>query len=1005
MLKRIIFISIFGLLFGQNAECQIPESISINFLKKEIEVLPGQITNIPFAVKNNSNQPFQFIPEISTPDKINAITILPLSEIKPSEQKINIYTLQIPSNFPVGLYKVSVNILNAETRDTVAMNYTNIKVGEVENITMQMVELPANIIAGESFSASFLLQNFGNTSKKVVMETFNCDNINNSEVSLKPGESATITVSKKTSPDLPEAKQEFFRVRAHVSGEVVKSMYRSVMVFPAKNRKKDLYYRFPVSMSATYLSTNQQNNFESAYQFELYGSGNLDPAGKHQLEFLARGPNSSNLSFLGLYDQYYISYSNKNLDLFVGEKSYAFTPLTESSRFGLGVESRIKLNNGISFGFLYVKPRFYENISDELAVYTGFEKNRYNSVDVYYVMKREEQTNDLTLLGSISSKFRPLEKTSVEIEYSRGEYHNIADNAFRTNINTQFSIFSLSGNYIYTGKNYPGYYSNSRFYSGSFSMNITQKMSLGMYARQDFSNAQLDTFFVTAPFSKSIQTIWNYNIAPRTYLKIYWKEYEKKDRLALDKFHYKTKSLNSQFRRKLTKFEYILQAEYGKTTNYLQETLKNKQTSYRASANLSYRFNSNHAVRAFTSWSNINSFVSSDQRNLTAGLSISSQIGRNLKANFHIQNAYDIDDYYRNRNLMQLNLDYNFWKNHNISLRSFYTIFKQQTDNPEFTLAATYTYDIGVPVKQVLKAGELTGRIVNIDDEPANGIVLRLLNKSVITNKNGEFTFKSIPPGIHLLTVDRSNFEIDEITNIPNPTEIEIIEDLETTINLRIVKGAKIEGNFFAIQNNNSDEKIRIRNIILELKNEFEQFRITSDAGGNFSFPLIRPGEWELKIYTNSIPSGFNIDHSSFIFNLNSGEKKNLSIELKPKKRNIIFKSQGISVSNSEGVNSKPITLSSSQEKQINQNNDSVFYSIQIGAFRKRVKTNSRFFKGEQFDFEKEINNLNKYYIGRFETYDEALEEKGRLATKFRGAFIVVFKNDQLIYLINSKNE
>ncbi len=37
-----------------------------------------------------------------------------------------------------------------------------------------------------------------------------------------------------------------------------------------------------------------------------------------------------------------------------------------------------------------------------------------------------------------------------------------------------------------------------------------------------------------------------------------------------------------------------------------------------------------------------------------------SQLTKNLKANFHVQNAYDIDDYYRNRNLMQFNIEYNF---------------------------------------------------------------------------------------------------------------------------------------------------------------------------------------------------------------------------------------------------------------------------------------------------------------------------------------------------------
>ncbi|HKI90249.1 MAG TPA: carboxypeptidase regulatory-like domain-containing protein, partial [Draconibacterium sp.] len=573
---------------------------------------------------------------------------------------------------------------------------------------------------------------------------------------------------------------------------------------------------------------------------------------------------------------------------------------------------------------------------------------------------------------------------------------------FRAMVNSQLWILRLAGNYYYTGKNYPGYFSNSTFYSANVSARLTSKLSVGVYSREDFKNAELDTFFVTAPYSKSFQTILNYNPARQAYLKVYWRTFERKDRMVLNKFHYLTKSLNTQFEHKFIKIEYTLLGEYGKTTNYLLEPANNRQTTYRGSVNLGYRFNSFNAIRVFGSWSNINSFVSGEQRNLIAGISAVSQITKNLNANFHLQNAYNIDDYYRNRNLMQLNLDYTFLRKHKLSLRSFYTIFRQQVENPELTFSLNYTYNFGIPVKQIIKGGDVKGRISYDNDAPAEGIILNLQNKTAITDKNGDFWFKNVPPGKQLLLVDRSGFEIEEITSIPTPIEIDVIEDQVSTINFKITKGARLAGKFTIEKNNdvllnNSTETAG--NIVVELKNDFEQFRITTDKAGTYSFPMVRPGKWIFKIYTTSVPSGYEISPSVYNVELKPGEEKNINPVLKSKKRKIIFKSQNmtlsatgtLSVQKNDKIETKQINAL--PKTAITRSKNEFYYTIQIGAFRKPLKPDSRFLKGEQFDYEKQIDNLYKYYIGKFSSYKKAQEAREKLKLKFKEAFIVTFKN------------
>jgi hypothetical protein len=1001
MLKRFWVILFSFFILGQEAQSQLPAPVSIQFIKKEAETLPDEIINIPFFIRNQTEDTLRIATNILKPEKWSLVTQVEPSILKPSEQKFSVVSIQIPSGSAVGDYNIEVSVVNAESGETLAASQTGIKVNEVEKISLQLIESPEHVLAGEKHEARYLLINEGNTGKNVFLEASRCNVKGDPEISLAPGESKEVTVFVQTSEEQVNTQKHYCTVRALLSGEVMESISQSLMIFPVKNAKKDLFFRYPVTASATYLATNQDETYQSAWQFELEGSGTLDPAGKHQLEFLARGPNSSNLSFLGLYDQYYISYANKNLELTVGEQSYSFTPLTESSRFGLGVESKIILNNGLAFGYLYVKPRFYSEIENEMAFYSQFEKDRNNKAGIYYVRKNTDGTNKLTSLMSVSAAFQPFEKTTVDLEASRGFFGEHADNAFRANLNTQFWIFRAAGNYFYAGKNYPGYYNNSTFYSGSFSAQVLPKINLGVYARQDFSNAQLDTFFVTAPYSKSIQTYLNYNIAARSYLKIYLREYERKDRLALEKFHYKTRSVNSQFRQKLNRFEYTLLGEYGETTNFLLDETQNRQNTYLGTVNLGYRFNSNNAVRVFGSYSNINSFVSGEQRNVTAGLSASSQLFKNLKANFHLQNAYDIEDYYRNRNLMQLHLDYNFLKNQTLSFRSYYTLFRRETENPEFYLSATYTYKLGVPMKQIIKAGKVLGQITNDSGEPVEGIVLQLINQSTITDKNGRYLFETVQPGLHLLTVDRSQLEINELPSVPQPIRVEVIEDRETILNFRITEGAKLTGQFILHENDGSPLKNSEQapgNIIIELKNEFDEFRITTDENGAFSFPLVLPGQWTFRIYGNSIPSGFEAEKLTYNFDFEPGQKTELQIDLKRKKRNIIFKSDNISLSTKSAGNIK-LTNKPTVDNNKPKAKDDYFYTVQIGAFSKPVDPESSFFRGESFDFEKQIDNLYKYYIGRFVSLEKAVEARKKLEMKFQGAFVVAFDNGKMIYI------
>ncbi|MGM0621984.1 MAG: carboxypeptidase-like regulatory domain-containing protein, partial [Bacteroidota bacterium] len=273
---------------------------------------------------------------------------------------------------------------------------------------------------------------------------------------------------------------------------------------------------------------------------------------------------------------------------------------------------------------------------------------------------------------------------------------------------------------------------------------------------------------------------------------------------------------------------------------------------------------------------------------------------------------------------------------------------------------------------------------------------------TTITDKNGRYSFETVQPGLHLLTIDRSELEINELPSIPQPIQAEVIEDRETTLNFRITRGARLTGQFAMKENDGSPLKNADQNpgnIIIELKSDFKEYRITSDENGTFSFPLVLPGPWNFRIYGNSIPSGFETEKLNFNFDFEPGEEVDLQIELKRKKRNIIFKSDNISLSTKSNNKITSMTAKTSSDENKAEPEDEFFYSVQIGAFSKPVDSNSSFFGDESFDFEKQIDNLYKYYIGRFDSLEKAMEERKKIESKFKGAFAVAFDNGKMIYI------
>jgi hypothetical protein len=687
-----------------------------------------------------------------------------------------------------------------------------------------------------------------------------------------------------------------------------------VTVFPLRDTGNDLWFRYPVTLSSRFLMRSREGKHIAGTQLEARGSGTLDTAGIHKLDFMARGPNNQELSFLGLYDEYYLAYAGPRFESFIGHKSFHVTPLMETARYGTGTQQTYLTRRGDRIGFLYLQPRFYRDIRHEAAAYAELSLPGKNSIGLHYLTKTGGTPSQKAHLGSITAHLRPFEATTAEFEYSLGKSHGRHDHAWRFFLNAHHKIFSLSASYYHAGQFYPGYYNNSVFYNGNFHLQLTPRWSLGVSAREDFANAATDTLLTTAPFSRMIMASSQYRMNRQLYFRLFYLNLGREDRMPSKQFDYRTESLNAEIDHQFNRFGYRLAGEYGQSTNYLTDPQGNRrQNSYRGSLHLTYKPSYIFNVQAFTSYTNINRFLSPGQQNWLWGLSAHGQPARNLRTTLQIQNSYAIEEYYLNRNLFQFTLDYRFLRRHQLSASSYYMLFQNKTEDPELTLSLTWSVQMGIPLRKTREAGSFSGTLTRTGGGPVKGVVFYLNGRTAMTDEYGRFSFRNLPPGSYDLQAGRDHFGIDEIIDKPMPARVDIHPGKEAHLSLQLVKAARIKGRITAIRSWNmpppesatetsltGDNRAlplsgenpapAFAHVVLDLRDSLENIRVVTNADGEFEVPRIRPGAWTIRVYKNNIDPRYNLEKENDHLTLTGGESTEVVIRVLPKTRTVIFK-------------------------------------------------------------------------------------------------------------------
>ena len=877
-----IFLVISSYIFTQNINTELIKNFPPN-------LKPGSRNTIVFRVVNNSEFDQKLNTNLKTTNNwrsfynkdilipANSSIIFPVSVMIPRETK-------------PGYHKILLSLVN-DNNSVVSIKEIKVQILKQIEIEVQIENIPKISIAGKDVLVDYSLYNQSNSPRRVFLQSTNGVINGASSLTLDVGETKLVNVFYETDPTIIKAHKVMVDIIVS-SGPYQNSEKSFISIIPSKKYKSDKYHRLPTEVGLMYLYRNFGSYDKTGLQGHLFSRGSLNPENTQFLEVLARGPNQFDNTILGLYDEYHINYLTQNIDILIGDDNFSLTPLTEYGRYGTGIRAEY-LDENHQIGFFYMKPRFFPDYNEELAGFINYNFDDKNSIKFSFLQKSIKGTTKPTNLYSAQYEIEPFENLTLDAEYSFGKKYDKFAHGYSIELANQTEKTFVSVQIIDAGKDFPGYYDNTRYLNGNFQYNINKNLTLLTSFHEDETNALRDTLYGVSPYAKHLTGGAAFSYRTNDYINLLIGKRERKDRMPLQKFHYEENFSRISFGNRIYKFSTIINGEMAKTNNLLT---KFKGESYKSS--LVFRYNHSQRLSISSMFQYYNTFRYSEDRSqeIIYGGNLSYNIGKHTNLNIAFQNAHNVEEYYRDRSLLDFSFSKYLFEKHQFEFLWSEAIKQKQLDDRDTYIGLKYTFHFGIPVQKIADLGHLRGRLINNGVEDITNIVLNLGGRIQFSDEDGLFVFNDIPPGEHYLYFDNASLDFNDIATVKMPMIVTIEPDKLTDIQIGLTKASTISGiinlDFEDKQTERltqDAENLYSKSVIVELRLDDEVHRDIVNLNNSFLFKGLRPGSWLLKIYHKRLGNNFTIKNSEMVINLGPGETSKVNINVIKKTRRIRF--------------------------------------------------------------------------------------------------------------------
>lgn len=804
-MKRIFisFLCFFSILFSSsyaydgNGELQV-RSAQLGFLKTE----PGQIVTTSFLISNNTTWEQDITETVRLPVGWQDMASDGLStRLRPGEQGVRLVAFLVPEGSPAGLYHVVYTVRSGWDYKVTDSDSISVLVSSVVKFEIMVEEKPEAVTAGETYHVRLSLLDKGNDKTRVKLNVKSNPSypvrIEPSELSLDGGKPRPFSVEVKTDKKLRWKTKNFLEIAAEADDSVVVRKTVRVEVVPRVAAQFDPHHKLPVQVGLIAAGRDR----DSEFQAEISGQGSLDEAGKTRVDFLFRGPDIQEITRLGKRDEYWLSYRQRNLGLYFGDRSYRLSPLTERSSYGRGAEAKIHTRK-FGLGAFYLKSRWGTPKISKAGSYLEYKFAKGFSVKGNVLMKSKGVTTPSLAdydekIYSIQAKIARAKALNLDLEFGfcEGEDKNRSSGlAFRADLDGQFSNeirYSLEK--IYSDPGYFGYYKDIDYTSGMVTFPIYGTLGIDVSYRSYRSNLDLDSTLGIANQEESYQPGLFYTFSFGTRLSLKYKDLRRQDYVLPSDYDYQEKSLKLGAAQTLGKLSLSTYVERGQLEDRLLSTTDDNLERY--SFYTSFRPDPRQSYSLFARVGH-SSFTRHPERGKSLGISTRWHVMKSISLDIRYRKDIASSGKNRERDNLFSTLTYAAKNGHGLALRTQWCRYQEKTKG-EFSFLLKYTVPFKISVSKKKSVGVLKGSVHDKERPEKPGIpnvVLSANGESATSDRNGEFSFSSLQPRTYYLRVQKNSIGLNRITTERMPLLAEVKGGKTTTITIGVVTSCRIFG-------------------------------------------------------------------------------------------------------------------------------------------------------------------------------------------------------------------
>lgn len=634
------------------------------------------------------------------------------------------------------------------------------------------------------------------------------------------------------------------------------------------------------------------DNGKQVVAIEFCGEGIIDPVRERYLEFDFLVPSDMRNVIYNQYQRFFVSVSEPNWQVNLGDTTYALSTLTQRCRYGRGAGIDLT-NERWAIGTHYTQNIFNNDYNPKefcsYVEYTPKPMLSFSGNYLHKVLRGIPTSNILTLQTDFAFPRGGI--TEIEIGKNFIEEHKHRDTtAYRIEMRGQcFTDSWYNFEKIYTGPAFYGYYQHLHSITGTVDFPLSTKWRANISYNRFSQN--YDAFKATdlkdcplAPRQWQQNNCFTYNATDCLTVAFNTLLLRSKDMGFFHEYNFFQKWAGVSFF--LNKGNYSLNAitSFGQQHDYL--TGKTTRFLQRYYLYLGRQLTSNLSSSLFYDAGNINYYDARPWR-FGYGGSLCYQYSQRGRISFFAQRFKNTPDRY-NLTQFSINLIHTFRNKHHLELLMQYFHYQKHYPNDAMFLLS-YTVPFNVPAGLRSDIGRINGYVYDTwNHSPVPQAIVNCCDAQAISNDQGLFAFSKVPIGDTRMDIDRLPAHL--ISQYQQTPTIEVVARRPANICLPVVPACTIRGSVIATSHDpftneiSQQEGLANMEIIICHEQNHEVYNTFTDKYGHFKFAKLRPGIWHIHLPNQQLPAYHEAKAEHFVINVLPTENKFVVFEVKPVK-------------------------------------------------------------------------------------------------------------------------